>query len=129
MKKYISIIAICLLSFIMVGCFEDNKEVPIEDAKYIGIWTLTNSVTTSDGDTITASAIQFEENGNCVGSYVLEFQSGTVLEGKASGTCYLNGSGSKFKMVGEGSFFKEWKDFKDNGSTIKIGDWEYRKVN
>ena len=127
MKKYLLIILLFICSILLVGCSKEKVSI---DKKYIGTWKLVEEVKTKDGDNIPESTFIFKEDGTCFFSYTLEPRYSTIgLVGDADGECFLNSSNNKFKMEGDGSIYKEWTDFKDNGTTITIDGWEYEKSN
>lgn len=126
MKKNLFIML--FLSVLLVGC-SSEKEVSIsENDKYVGIWTIVGETKNEEGDIITASTIQFNEDGSCRFVYVLKPKnSGLLIEGTSNGNCYLNESNTKFKMEGQGSIFKEWTKFSEEGNYIIIKNWKYEK--
>ena len=126
MKK--SLFVLLFLSVLLVGC-SSGKEVSIsEDAKYVGIWTMVGEEKTKEGNTITASTIQFYEDGTCYFAYTVKPEtSSLLLEGTSNGNCYLNESHTKFKMEGQGSIFKEWTEFSESEERIVINNWTYEK--
>jgi hypothetical protein len=126
MKK--TLFVLLFISIVLVGC-SSEKEVSIsEKDKYVGIWTMVGQEETKEGNTITASTIQFYEDGTCHFAYTLKPKtSSLLLEGTSNGECYLNESNTKFKMEGQGSIFKEWTEFSESNGYIKINNWTYEK--
>lgn len=132
MKKVLIIVTLVLL---ISGCgSKAEKEVLInKDSGLVGIWTMTDSKQNENDAVIKELTFQFNEDGKCIYAFSMTTGSGSTatFTGKKEGKCYLNDKNNKFKMSDEknDNIFKNWSNYKIDGTKLTIGNYTFTKAN
>ena len=131
MKRLIMYFISFSLILLTTGC---GKEILIskDQTDLIGIWSLTE-YNGSDKDDVTVEEATFsiKENGECVLNQTMRVNNGgSTFKGKASGKCYVNSKGDKFKMDSKDStnFFDKWQNLNVKDKELTIGNYKFKKI-